>query len=418
MIEEATEMVDDSQVSKALADANRERIRIELRGIFTPGAPINRRDLFAGRLSQIDEAIGAVSQVGQHAVIFGERGVGKTSLAGIIHEIWRHVARNDAGVIAPRVNCETTDTFQTLWSHIADEIQLILEKLGGRDRSGAFLAALAEIAEGGATPHLIRRMIDLADEDTFIIVIDELDRLSEKNDIRLLTDTIKTLSDHWADATLILVGVADAVDELIEEHASIDRALVQIAMPRMSRAEMQSIVSNGLERVGMDISTKALTRITEIAQGLPYYAHLLALTAATNAIERVSLTIEAPDVEAGIKTAIDRADESVHKAYDQATSSPRKENLYRQVLAACAKTSVSERGYFYPADVKGPMSQIMGKQYEIPAFIRHLHALCTPERGSVLQKTGEARKQRFRFANPLLKPYVYLRGVKEGLVSA
>jgi Cdc6-like AAA superfamily ATPase len=409
-------MVHDQQAVRALSEANRERIRVELRGIFTPGAPINRRDLFAGRTYQIDEAIGAVSQVGQHAIIFGERGVGKTSLAGIVHEIWRHVARNDAGVIAPRVNCETTDSYQTLWAHIADEIQLILEKLGEHDKPAPFMAALSEIADGNATPHLIRRMVDLADGDTFIIVIDELDRLQDKNDVRLLTDTIKTLSDHWSDATLILVGVADAVDELIGEHASIDRALVQIQMPRMSKDEVESIVTKGLDLVQMNISTPALNRITEIAQGLPYYAHLLALTAASSSIDRLSVTIELTDVETGIETAIDRAEESIHSAYDQAISSPRKENLYRQVLAACAQAPVSDRGYFYPADVKVPMSRIMRKPYEIPAFIRHLHALCSPERGSVLQKMGEARKQRFRFVNPLLKPYVYLRGVKEGLI--
>jgi hypothetical protein len=45
--------------------------------------------------------------------------------------------------------------------------------------------------------------------------------------------TIKTLSDNASSikTTLILVGVADSVDELIGEHQSIERAIKQVPMP-------------------------------------------------------------------------------------------------------------------------------------------------------------------------------------------
>ncbi len=49
-----------------------------------------------------------------------------------------------------------------------------------------------------------------------------------------MADTIKTLSDWGTEATIILVGVGDSIDQLIEEHESVVRALVRIHMPRMS----------------------------------------------------------------------------------------------------------------------------------------------------------------------------------------
>jgi hypothetical protein len=52
--------------------------------IFTPGAPINEKDLFAGRSEQVEKIIDAVSQRGCHAILYGERGVGKTSLSNMI----------------------------------------------------------------------------------------------------------------------------------------------------------------------------------------------------------------------------------------------------------------------------------------------------------------------------------------------
>ena len=61
------------------ADAQ-ERLRL-VGEVFRPAAPIDRRSLFSGRFEQIGELFAIVGQPGQHAVIYGERGVGKTSLA-------------------------------------------------------------------------------------------------------------------------------------------------------------------------------------------------------------------------------------------------------------------------------------------------------------------------------------------------
>jgi len=61
-----------------------ERIAIDAGQVFTPAAPIDAESLFAGRNTQIRQVVDAVIQKGQHAIIFGERGVGKTSLANII----------------------------------------------------------------------------------------------------------------------------------------------------------------------------------------------------------------------------------------------------------------------------------------------------------------------------------------------
>ena len=104
------------------------RLRYQLQTVFTPGAPVSERELLAGRIDEISKVIGAVSQVGRHVLIYGERGVGKTSLAGLIHEIWVDVAKNVDSLIAPRVNCDTSDDYQSLWLKIADEMMLIFEK--------------------------------------------------------------------------------------------------------------------------------------------------------------------------------------------------------------------------------------------------------------------------------------------------
>jgi hypothetical protein len=54
---------------------------------------------------------------------------------------------------------------------------------------------------------------------------------------------------------------------------------------------------------------------------------------------------------------------------------------------------------------------------EIPSFAMHLNAFSSASRGPVLKKDGVLRKFRYRFTNPLLQPYVLMRGIKDGLIA-
>ena len=88
--------------------------------MFTPAIPISEDDLFAGRADQVDKAIDAINQRGQHAVVYGERGVGKTSLANVLSS--RLVSHSGAQAIAPRVNCDATDNFSSLWHKVLAKV--------------------------------------------------------------------------------------------------------------------------------------------------------------------------------------------------------------------------------------------------------------------------------------------------------
>ena len=223
------------------------------------------------------------------------------------------------------------------------------------------------------------------------------------------------MSDHAVNATVVLVGVADSVDELIAAHASVERALSQILMPRMTRGELTGVVTRGLDTLGMKIDQPAMNRITSLSQGLPHYAHLVAQQSALEAVGSSKLRIELPHVNRAIADAVDEVERSIKDAYHHATASSR-ETLYPQVLLACALARGDDLGYFAAADIREPFSDIMGQEYEIPSFVQHLHALCETDRGPVLHKRGVPRRFRFRFVNPLLQPYVVMHGLNSGLL--
>ena len=183
---------------------------------------------------------------------------------------------------------------------------------------------------------------------TPIIILDEFDKLRDENAKSLLANTIKSLSDYSVSATLVLVGVAKSVKELLRDHQSLGRALIQIPMSRMKANELSEIIDKRLPRVGMTISPLAKAQIIALSSGLPHYTHLLGQHAARIAIEGLTLHIDVIHVDEAERACLERAHHSIREQYHRATQSPRSGNIYKEVLLACALAEPDELSDFSP----------------------------------------------------------------------
>ena len=386
---------------------------------FTPASPVSEDALFAGRIEQVRRVIDAINQPGQHAIIYGERGVGKTSLANILSS--RLFSRAGREAIAPRVNCDGTDSFNTLWKKALGKIEMVqsAKGIGFSPSTTETVNTAKDLLENGEriTPDTVRRLLGtIGSNGLLVVILDEFDRLTNQIARRAVADTIKALSDHTVPATVVVVGVADTVGELIAEHESIHRALIQIPMPRMTTPELLEILDKGTTKLGMHIKEEAKSEIAKLSQGLPNYTHRLGLDAARVALDDRRLNIQGADVKPAVEKAVANAEQSLKDDYRRAISSPQKGNLFSRVLLACALAQADEFGYFAAADVREPLSRIMGKRYEIPTFANHLNQFSQPARASVLKKTGEKHRYRYRFTSPLMQPLVVMKGMVDRLV--
>jgi Cdc6-like AAA superfamily ATPase len=271
---------------------------------FRPSAPIDRRSLFAGRTAQLGELFAAVDQPGQHAVVFGERGVGKTSLTVVAAETLAA-----AQVLASRTTCDRSDSFGSVWRKSLDGIQFTVSKPGVGFSAQPTQATVSgsQVLGSEETPHAVMRGLQaLAGGRRTAIFIDEFDRLADEDDRLLFADTIKALSDQLPNATIVLIGVADDVEQLVAEHQSIERALVQIHMPRMSIDELSEIIVNGLTGARVRIDADALATLTQAAEGLPHYAHLFGQLAGRIALEDLRTTVRVADAEEAVSETLER----------------------------------------------------------------------------------------------------------------
>jgi Cdc6-like AAA superfamily ATPase len=382
-----------------MEDAEKYRHFSRINEVFTPETPINSRELFAGRAHERDRVINTIFRRGAHAVLFGERGVGKTSLANTIFDFLVAVL-GEANYAIARVTCSASMNFEAIWKSLFRELSVEYE-----DKELTLDSWLE------ANPHAenVRQTISVLSNPS-ILVIDEFNEITDESTKKALADTIKTLSDNSVNTTLIIVGVADSVDKLIADHASLDRCIAQIKMPRMSKKELLEIVDKGMKKCELTVESDVRQRMADYSQGLPSYTHLLARESALCAIRDGRTEIILVDLKNAIRESVDNQLGTHLTAYTDAVSAPRAK-YFKPVLLACALAKKDEKGFFYATNVTEPFRTITGKDYAIPAFAKTLRDFSS-KRGPILEQVG----RKYRFRKPLMEPFIILRGLADGLI--
>lgn len=379
--------------------------RAGLRQEFTPGRPVDKYRLFAGRRDQVDDVYDAVVTDGMHVLMYGERGVGKTSLAQVLHQFLERAKVYSLKV--KTINCDRTDDFSSLW-------QKVFREMNAEGHTAKELLD-AVLEKELITPDDVRFFLSRLDGNS-LIIFDEFDKLPDPTSRVLFADTIKNLADHAVNTTIMLVGVADTVDELISEHKSIERSLSQVRMPRMGPEEILEIIDRGFKNVEMEVSAPAMRLIVLLSQGLPFYAHYLGLYSGLAALDQNRIMVEMLDVSDSTMKIVKKA-HHVQTSYLAAVSSAQKNSIYPKVLLACAMAHTDEASFFSASDVGAPMSKIAGKRYEVQDYLKHLKNFCNEDRGRILIAVGPPNRVRYRFADALMQPYVILDGIAKGMLS-
>jgi uncharacterized protein len=268
-----------------IRNCTEEVFRSTLKQYFTPSRAISSPEFLRGRQALLNKIDRAFNSEGKHVMIFGDRGVGKTSLArtaAFLH----HKGKGDP----PTILCEATTTAMGLFRDIAVKCmppKHILEskvlkehkKIGGgvhgyevrsEIKSGQVLE-LKSINEAITVLHYISNLNDNAP----VILIDEFDLIQNEEARKAFAGFLHNISDQEVSLKFIICGIGESLDALIAHHPSVGRHLAPIQLQRLPHDARWEIIQVPAEKFRVEIDRNTLVRIGQITVGFPYYIHLI-----------------------------------------------------------------------------------------------------------------------------------------------
>jgi Cdc6-like AAA superfamily ATPase len=322
------------------------RRRLALRDALGASQPVIGRESFAGRHDALAQLINSIEQQRVHVVIYGERGIGKTSLAHVFAETAR-----EARYLVLYGSCGTEAKFDAMFRSFAARIPRlyhasVLPNSAEAERGDHFDIMLAE--EFGP-----RELADLFAEVTgtrVIIILDEYDRVVDPNFRRDVAELIKNLSDRAARVQLVLTGVAQNLDELIGYAPSIRRNIIGLPLRPLSAGEVRDIVAIGERAADLRYSDDAIAMVTTMAGGSPYLVRLIAHQAGLAALEGRRSVVSDNDARVAVERVLTDWNASLPRRV-QVSLGREEARLNWPLLIAAARAGSSADGYFSVDDV-------------------------------------------------------------------
>lgn len=314
-----------------------------LMNAFRPAKEVDDPDFFAGRASELARLTDSLHMIGSTPIIYGDRGLGKTSLALQT----RYIAMGDNELLESSGlqdrALDDEDQYLTFFVTCTDStrdfdglVQLLINTIEDADfteighegrakrltertvsRRVSFKAfgaesikkyeleksrpSYQELSRVEKLQRLVKIIVDSYGQRVLIIV-DELDRLRDNIG---LASFVKATSS--ASVKFILVGIASNINSLLADHQSLERSLLPVRVPLMTDGELTEIVEKAesyLQEEGLDISFDhyATLKIIEAAAGYPWFVHVIGLSAMLLAIEEKRKLVVETDVIRAIET--------------------------------------------------------------------------------------------------------------------
>lgn len=322
-------------------------VRLKLRSAYTPSLPVSDRKRFAGRNEVLNSVIRALEDQRLHIIIYGDRGIGKTSMLHVLSQ-----AAREARYIVIYVSCGEASNFNDTFRAVTADIPALYHSgVSPTDAEAGGKSTLADmLPEEPITPRFVADMFSKLVGTRVLVVLDEFDRVESGEFRRTIAELIKNLSDRAVRVQLIIAGVASDLTELFEYIPSIRRNVFALQVPKMEAAEIRHLVSTGEQTSGIAFEPVATDYVVFVAHGSPYLASLLSHHAGLAALDngRTSVTVE--DVSGGIDRALDELKARISKASQLQIDQGVSEGM-RNILGLLAGAALFSGGRFSAGDI-------------------------------------------------------------------
>ena len=348
--------------------------RTAILNAFSPAQELVDPSRFAGRGSEIRELTDALRVQGSIPVVYGDRGLGKSSLAVQMQLIAMGDEELLSSLKAQPLALSDRETFLTFYVTCTDQIQslqdlqlLMIHKLEAVDlissgpQSKEMLVDRTtrrrlsfKLFESESTKKYTERTERLrldeltpqerlerelgiiweAFEIPALFIVDELDRA---RNVTGLAPYLKSASS--AQLKVLLVGIAQSLSDLSLDHPSIERQMMPVRLPRMTSGELADIIDKAMFTLRADghdyaLNTAARRRLVGLSGGFPWFIHVIGQSALVAASDDGRNTVEEDDVMRASRDLVkNRFSQQFRDSYQRAL----RDSYHREiVLRVCA----------------------------------------------------------------------------------
>ncbi|TLX11760.1 ATP-binding protein [Rhizobium sp. MHM7A] len=415
----------------ALASLSDADFKTLLSENFTPSATIKTPERLFGRAKALTTIERAFASAGRQVFIYGDRGVGKTSLA----ETAAHL-HQDSRSTPIYVPCANSGSFAEVMTAVGNATISITKRVERRGATGTYGATVfgtgLTIKPAEADLHhtlpdaqtltgaldIIRYVLEKRPGPQ-IIIIDEMERIGAAAEREKFAEFIKNIPQLEERVKFIFCGIGTTVDELIGAHPSAGRILETISLEKLHHNYLWEIIRHVANQANVEIPTEMLVRIGQISDGFPHYVHLIGESMFWSAYddkEEVTKLLS-EHFRAGITGALERAEGVLRQQYQKATRKTKNTTDYEEALWAVADTTSDSRqlSEIYEASYK----RIMMRRQRVERlmltkelFNQRLLALKKEGHGSILKGYGSGW---FGFRENIIRGYVRLMAEQAGV---
>jgi Cdc6-like AAA superfamily ATPase len=267
-----------------IVDGIKKAVLLEKSGVkkvFTPHTPVKTYQNLIGRADLSQQLIQCLISTGRHALLYGDRGVGKSSLANASTDlIIKKIYKGDVF----KKSCDSTDKFSSLFEQPLRKAGVNIELLqssnetelgaeGGASLKYPGLEAQGKVSARKKQSATIKYDYNIESPSwvgskikdlNCLIVIDEFDAIKKIDEKYKVAELIKYLSDNSESVTILLVGIAKSAVELTSGHPSVRRCLLELHVGRMSELELKKILLDGSQKLGLIFQDDVINEIVSI----------------------------------------------------------------------------------------------------------------------------------------------------------
>jgi hypothetical protein len=271
--------------------------RVKVAQTFDSAHPVRTRSELFGRAHELSAMLSATLDFGQHVIIHGARGSGKTSLVRVYGD---HA--DGQGAIVIYMACEPGASFAELARPYLQALPAAALVIQERARFYDGLAALPETFGPRAFVELVAERV----VGPVVLVFDEFDRITDTRVKAEMAVAMKLLSDALANVLFVLVGIANDVADVIDCHPSLRRHMRVVSLGRIEADSVKELIDAGEASTGLTFTDEARSVITRASCGSPFHVRMFCHHAAIAALMRESSKVSSSDARRGLQSAIEQ----------------------------------------------------------------------------------------------------------------